>query len=287
MASAAQQELAGQIADLAKTGVGAGCKALDKKAPGIGPICESLGKSATDIFTAFTVIEAKAGELGGKGAEDKLSKEFGGQWGSIAADITVDVGVCATNNNSGTCGGRTAARVAKAILKVRPLNANDGQPGTIAKLGQLSPVMVAYSKAVLYAAFGNIPRANKWWGVYTKNLAAYKSQNSDQLKLAEVEKEIVEVAQQLQNKWTAAGWEQLKVLKAQQAELKKKLGQPPPAELGAIFAPRLKAETLEKVKEAAAKRKAAEDAQDDIKLDPATIGAGAAVLALLVAMGRK
>jgi hypothetical protein len=140
---------------------------------------------------------------------------------------------------------------------------------------------------VLFAAFGNVARANKWWSIYTKNLAAYKGQNSDQLKLAEVEKEIVEVAQRLQNKWTAAGWEQLKVLKAQQAELKKKLGQPPPAELGAIFAPRLKAETLEKVKEAAAKRQAAEDAKDDIKLDPATIGAGAAVLALLVAMGRK
>ena len=285
MASAAQQELAGQIQELAKTGIGAGCKALDKKAPGVGAVCEALGKSATDIFTAFTVIEAKAAELGGKGAEELLSNEFGGQWGSIAADITADLAVCASNDSKGSCGGRTAARVAQAILKVRPLNAGDGQKGTIAKLGQLSPVMVAYSKAVLFAAFGNVARANHWWGIYTKNLAAYKGQSADDLKLSEVEKEIVEVAQRLQNKWTAAGWEQLKVLKAQQAELKKKLGQPPPAELGAIFAPRLKAETLEKVKEAAAKRKAAEDAKDDIKIDPVVVGAGAGVLALLKMLG--
>jgi len=285
MASAAQKELAGKIQDLAKSGVATGCKGLDTLAPGVGKVCESLGKSATDIFTAFTVIEDKAGELGGKDAEAKLSKEFGSQWGSIAEDVTYDLAVCASNKNTGSCGGRTAARVAKAILKVRPLNSTDGQPGTVAKLGQLSPLMIGYSKAVIFAAFGNVARANKWWDAYQKNLAAYKGENANKLKLQEVEKEIVEVAEKLQSSWTADAWEKLKILKAQQAELKKKLGEKPPAEIGEIFAPKLKAETLAKVKEAAARRKAEEEAKDDIKIDPAVVGAGAGVLALLKILG--
>lgn len=281
MASAAQQELSSKIKDLAQKGIGAGCTALDKKLPGSKAVCDALGKSATDIFQAFTVIEDKAAELGGASAAALLEKELEGQWGSLTLDITKDLGVCVSNSNTGSCGGRTAARVAKAFLKIRPLNKGDSQPGTTPKLGQLTPVMIPYAKAVLFAAFGNNSRANAAWALYTKNLAAYEKTSPAVLQLAQVEEKIVMVAQQLQQSWTEAKWSELKVLKAKQAELKKQLGQKPPASLAAAFVPQIKQSTLDKIKE----QKAAEDAKDDIQISPAAIGAGAGVLALLKLFG--
>lgn len=291
MPSAAQNELATQINALAASGVTAGCAAISAKlGPTAGEVCNTLGKSANDIFAAFSVIEDKTRELAGAKAADKLAAELSGQWGSITQDVTKDLAVCKYNDNTGTCGGRIAARVAKAFLKIRPLNAGDSQPGTLPKMGQVTPVLIPYAKAVLYAAFGNTARANKEWTVYTKNLAAYTGQNSDALKLKGVEDDITEVATELQKKWTASGWEKLKALKAQQAALKKKLGQPAPADLGEIFAPKVTEEALQRVKRAAEKRKAAEQeaqaAEEAGTPSPAVIAAAAAVVGL-IALGRK
>jgi len=284
MAIAAQKELEGSISDGAKKGSSEACKSADGLFPGASVLCDSLGGSAIDIFTAFMVIDDKVNELAGAAASETLANKLENQWGSLVTDITKDLAVCATNGSTGTCGSRTANRVAKAVLASRPLDAGDGMPGTLGKEGQLSPAILSYAKAVIYAAFGNEYRSNKNWSRYQELLGMWEGKSGDQIKLDAVVRKIEKVALQLQAQWDQGVYGQLEALKEEQAKLLKKMNRPS-ADLSQMFAPDITTERLERIADAGRQREESEQQSGGISTTMIGLGV-AAVAAFALSRGK-
>ena len=287
MAIAAQKEIDGSLSTAAKAGAVGACQSLNALLPGAGVVCASLGASAVDIFTSFMVIDDKINELAGAAAAETLANKLQGQWGSLVTDITKDLAVCKTNGNTGTCGSRTANRVAKAVLASRPLDAGDGMPGTLGKEGQLSPAILSYAKAVIYAAFGNEYRSNKNWSRYQELLGMWEGKSGDQVKLDAVVRKIEAVALQLQSQWDQGVYGQLEALKEEQAKLLKKMNRPS-ADLSQMFAPDITTERLDRIADAGRQREEREEAeQQSGGISTTMIGLGvAAVAALALSRGK-
>ena len=246
----ADKELEGLAGTGAKMGVVAACQSLNALLPGAGVVCASLGASAVDVFTAFMVIDDKLSSLGSSKAAEVLATKLQGQWGSLVKDITKDIAVCKVKDNKGTCGSRTNSRVFKAIMASRPLDAGDGLPGTIAKEGQLSPAMVSYASAVIYAAFGNQYRSNKAWKRWKELEGMWDGAAGDEAKLAGIVEDIEAVAEKLQNKWDQGLYGKLEVLKAEQKALQEKMGMKISGSLGGMFAVDVSEKTLVALEEA-------------------------------------